>query len=69
MKMNVSEELPLVNDLKLSPKLAGHPRAGCSIVPFLLAGFLATSASADVIFTNLYSFTGASDGGSEHLDR
>jgi uncharacterized repeat protein (TIGR03803 family) len=31
-------------------------RAGCFLVLFLLAGWLATSAQAGVVFTNLYSF-------------
>ena len=42
--------------------LAAPPRAGCFVVLLVLVGLLAASVQADVVFTSLYSFTGANDG-------
>src|ERR1700690_4239954 len=49
-------------DLNPSRNLAARPRVGCFFALFLLAGWLAASASAGVVFTSLYSFTGGNDG-------
>ena len=44
-------------------KLAPRPRAGYLLSLFLLAGWLATSAHAGVVFTSLYSFGAITNAG------
>jgi uncharacterized repeat protein (TIGR03803 family) len=48
--------------LNLSRNLAAHPCAGYLLALFTMTGWLAASAHAGVVFTNLYSFTGTNDG-------